>query len=596
MFFRWRLHGGTLFLLLWLCSIHVAAKVVTVERATEMAESFWNRQQTRSPRGTIRYAWDNRSVGMATRNGDSGDALFYVFTSSTGNGFVIVSAEDQVMPILGYSFVDAAPRTDDLPLGLQDWMEGIAQQITYVRENNVENPAAAGLWTRAVAGKVVVELETAKWGQGTPLNDQCPYDGSERSLAGCVPVASAIVMRYYKWPEYGIGTTEEYYTSTKGIYVESRDLNHRYDWDNMPMIYTSGEYSDVEADAVGTLIADIGAAFQADYRSSATSGSIKGKVLYENFGYNPSLSEKSRISYSDETWFQMIEGELDASRPVLYSGKSDSSSHQFVLDGYSVNDFFHVNWGWGGSSDGYFTFSSLVTDNSGGYSDNQWAWFNVVPYNDSSEIEDWIQFMSPGIVISETEFVENNRFYIDDLYFENYSYADFIGSFRGALTDREGNIKEWITSVLDHTSSVLLPFYYNHRTNVSATITVPICIGDRIRFFYKPEDADEWKLIKPRNEDCQWEILVADEYTIAETTSFTFDKQNRVITLETKEGVAAELYTPAGVQITDDNGLSVEGNVITIDLNVLSMEAFTLKLLKGNEEKTLDITVKSMEE
>ncbi len=584
-----------MFLLLLFFASRSAAKVVTLERAGEVAESFWNGQLTRSARGVMRCAWDSRSLGLSTRSDGAGDALFYVFTPSSGNGFVFVSAEDQVMPILGYSFVDAAPGTDNLPLGLQDWMEGVAAQIAYVRDNNVENPAAARLWTRAAAGSVVVELETAKWDQSAPYNDQCPLDDGVASAAGCVPVATAIVMRYHRWPGYGTGKTESYTTSTKGIYVASRDLSHLYDWGNMSMSYTSGSYTDMEADAVSTLIADIGAAFQVDYGSDSTSGSVQGNVLYAHFGYSASITNKQRTGYSDATWFQLLEGEIDASRPVLYEGHSGSDGHQFVLDGYTDDDYFHVNWGWGGSYDGYFTLSDLTPNNTG-YNSNQSAWFNVEP-DQSAEVEDWIQFTSPGIVLSTTDFTRYVRFTFNDLYFTNSASVDFTGSYRGALTDRDGNVKEWITDVLEHTSEPLLPAYINHWWDVSARITSAMNPGDRIRFFYNVVNTDDWLLIKPAAEiDCRWEVLVADEYTIGETTSFTFDKTNRVITLETKEGVTAELYTPEGVQITGDNGLSAAGNVITIDLNVLSKEVFTLKLLKGSEEKTVDITVKSMED
>ncbi len=588
--FKLKFVVSTLFVLFSVCSFDVCAKVVTIERATAIAEKFWNQHNTRGFNGNIQFSWDDSALNISTRTTGSMEKFFYVFESSQSNGFVIIAADDCIMPILGYSFEDFAPKPNNLPESMLDWLEGISKQIDYIRHNDIKTLDVESMWARADAGNVVLQLETARWNQHEPYNKQCPYDGNERSVAGCVPVAVAIVMRYHKWPEYGIGITESYYTETKGIYVESRDLNHKYNWDKMPLLYTHQGYSEDEANSVSTLMADIGIAFQADYTKESTSCYTNIKALYEHFGYNPGMSYVPRANYSDDIWLQMIKDDINSLRPVLYSGRSENNGgHKFVIDGYTDDNYFHINWGWGGVSNGYFTLSTLVPDDRGGYNDKQWACFNVKPCT-SSEVEDWIKFSSPGIVISETNFEQNSRFYFDELRFTNITAVDFSGSFRGALTDRNGNIKEWITNELTYT---LQNGGWSVRySNVGAKITQSINIGDRIRFFYKSQDSNKWNLVKSSNEfDCRWEVLVADEYYISECTSFTFDKTKGIITLKTKEGVEIRMFTSKNEDVSSI--LSRDGNIIKIEIKELAKDVYRLELSKGNDIKVLEFSIKS---
>ena len=588
MLHRLKFHFSILCILLFSSVINLYAEGVTIERATKVAESFWNQYSTRGTNGNIIFSWDNSVLSPNTRSNSSSQSLFYVFESFEGRGFVIIAADDDVMPILGYSFEDPAPKPDNLPIGMKDWINWISNQISYVKDNKIENENVSQLWTTVSMGNIIVELQTARWNQGDPYNKQCPYDGLERSLTGCVPTATAIVMRYHKWPEYGSGQADSYYTDTNGIYVESRDLNHKYNWDNMPIYDIENQsYTSEEANDISTLMVDIGTAFQVDYSKDATPGSLDISALYEYFDYNPGMFYISRENYSDEIWLQMLKDEINGLRPIIYIGQNDNSGHAFILDGYTDKDYFHVNWGWGGLANGYYTLSNLVPDNRGGYNDNQWACFNLKP-NKSSEVEDWITFKSPGILISETNFEQNVKFYFDELWFRNNTAVDFSGSFRGAVTDREGNIKEWITNDLEYT---LLSLYGVRFKNVPATITQPICIGDRIRFFYKSEYSDVWNLIKSINQiDCIWEILINDEFYISETTSFTYDKKNGVIILNVKDEVNAQLYSYANEDVS--NLLIINGNSISINTQNLSSDTYILKLRKGSDEKVLEFVIK----
>ena len=578
----------TFFLILLLFCSNLNAKIVPIANAQEIAEKFWSGNKTRSISHELHYIYDNREMSGIAQTRSFSEPLFYVFAGEENNGFVIISAEDQIRPVLAYSFADKAPQIDNLPESLIDWIKTVSDQIEYVRTNNIINNYANRMWTKAKSGNPVIELQTAKWNQNMPYNNQCPLDAAEKSVVGCVPVATAIVMKYHNWPQTGNGYTESYTTKTKGIHVASRDLNHNYNWKEMPMFFTVSGYTNEAAEEVSTLMADIGAAFQADYTNVSTGCALKINKLYEHFGYNPAMSYVQRKDYSNEKWITMLKIEIYALRPVLYSGHG-YDGHQFVLDGYTDDDYFHINWGWGGVSNGYFTLSNLVPDDRGGYNDNQWACFNVKP-STLSGMEDWIKFKSPGIELSQSHFELNKRYYFDKLVFSNGTALDYAGKFCGAVTNRNGEFKEWVTNELECT----LPcgFYVTY-TSVEFFIETKINTGDRIRFFYKSNDSEDWHLIKSSEEDCQWEVLIAEEYyNISECTSFAFDKSSRIITIETEDAINVSLYTSSSENITD--GLSRNGNTINIDTKQLSSGEYTIRLHKGEEVKYLKFSVKSL--
>ena len=173
---------------------------------------------------------------------------YYIFTGKEGRGFVIVAADDIARPILGYS-ADAVLTTDgELPIPMEQWLTSISNEIRKSQANGAEQTEeVARQWRRAGVGNTVVQLETAQWGQNAPFYNQCPSDQGKRSLSGCVPTAYAILMKYYNYPQAGKGKTSRYVTKTKSITVGARSLEHEYDWDNMPLKFTTGQYNATQA-------------------------------------------------------------------------------------------------------------------------------------------------------------------------------------------------------------------------------------------------------------------------------------------------------------------------------------------------------------
>lgn len=285
----------------------------------------------------------------------------YVFNRADGHGFVIVAGDDAAVPILGYSD-EGAFSYDNMPDNLREWL---ALNELYVK-------ACAGRHREArqvSQGAPVVAplLGDILWGQGSPYNDQCPtYSGGTHYYVGCVATATTQIMRYHSYPEHGTGSKT---ITVNGQSVTADFGNTTYDWDNMLPTYEDVDYTAAQATAVATLAAHFGVAVNMEYQP-AGSGAHSMEVpnaLREYFNYDQALTMRKRDYYSSLEWMQLIKSELDAGRPVYYAASSDvgSSGHAFVCDGYDSEDFVHINWGWYGTSNGYFLVSHLDPDDLG---------------------------------------------------------------------------------------------------------------------------------------------------------------------------------------------------------------------------------------
>ncbi len=338
-------------------------------------------------------------------------AYYYVFNAGADNGYVIVSGDDRTEQILGYvekGTFDA----NQIPENMKSWLQLYADEIKYLDENNIQAGdkrirKAAARNARPTRHSVPV-LMKALWNQGDPYNLSCPKyykeDGTQgQPASGCVATALAQVMHYYRHPEKIKATipaiTNTYTLSNgtkKSVTTKNIIRNTPIDWDNMLDSYVGGE-TEEQRKAVGDLMYYIGQSVNMGYGASsgAVFGSNVAKAFINYFDYDDGAYMASRGDYSIDEWFDMIYEEIASGHPVGYSGSSSGGAHAFVLDGFDGDNLFHVNWGWGGGSNGWFLIGILNPgDNSGigassssdGYSMGQNALMNVrLPDNVKTE-------------------------------------------------------------------------------------------------------------------------------------------------------------------------------------------------------------------
>ena len=338
-----------------LLALTASAERVTAEQALQQARQFMTGKSfTAAKPLTVRSSRHQAP-------GQQADAALYV-VNAQGQGFVIVSGDDRTIPILGYSD-NGQMDTDNMPEHVKAWMQGYADQIAWLEEHPNAAPAAKTLSAPSISPL----LGKTQWNQYEPYNNLCPIlyfkDGqSGRCITGCVATAMAQVMYYHKWPAQ---TTKEIpgytqkYSNTYDMEVPAIPVT-TIDWGNMLPRYNGSE-TDEQNNAVAQLMVMCGTSVHMSYSpggSSANSARVSA-ALKEYFDYAATTTNVSRSDYKLSEWNELIYNELAEGRPVVYGGQSSGGGHEFVIDGYDKDDYFHVNWGWGGSSDGYFLLSIL---------------------------------------------------------------------------------------------------------------------------------------------------------------------------------------------------------------------------------------------
>ena len=365
---------------------------------------------------------------------------YYVFNIGDNQGYVIASGDDCAYAVLGYSdkgHIDL----NNLPCNLQAWLDGYAQDIQYLQEHGATVPRAPRKTDNRPA---IAPMLTCQWDQNSPYNMYCPIDPvtGRQCLTGCVATAMAQVMYYHRARSVSYTTSEipGYTTSTRGINVDAIPASSFIDWDNMIDRYAKQDNpTEVQKQAVANLMKFCGTAVKMDYSSDGSGGlsPIRAMQRYFNYSSKARSIRRSYISateeapyYSDEEWDEIIYNELANSRPVLYGGhdQASHSGHAFVCDGYDGNGYYHMNWGWGGSSDGYFYLAaSDAEEGLNGYRSQQDAVINAEPRAFLPDPEAGIHFADP-----ETKFLCLIQWDEDDdgaLSLEEASAVSVIGGF-----------------------------------------------------------------------------------------------------------------------------------------------------------------------
>ena len=289
------------------------------------------------------------------RSDKTNNAPYYAFNLE--QGYVIVSGDDEMTELVGYAengFFDA----ENVPPQMQLWLDGYAEYVAAVQSGK----AKARKILLSDSPSVVVEpLVTTKWNQDAPFNNFAPEytddnNNTQRCATGCAATAMAQIMKFHNWPEQGVGHYSYEHQSFGTI--SSNFSEHVYDWTDMIDRYNNGEYSNVQADAVALLMKDCGVSLNMNY------GPVSGASIYS---YTPAF--KNYFRYSSRTvnrsgcetaeFTKIITDELQEGRPIIYCGTGEDGGHAFVVDGYDTNYFLHVNWGWGGYSDGYFDMNYM---------------------------------------------------------------------------------------------------------------------------------------------------------------------------------------------------------------------------------------------
>lgn len=311
---------------------------------------------------------------------------YYVFENGDDRGYTIVSGDDLLPEIVGYTTrgcFDEKELPDGLTYLLRSYEE-LAEQVVAGNPHALRTIREAEALKASSYSQPVVKplLGDIQWDQGKPYNRFAPVinygEGNDPMpcATGCVATAMAQVMMYHRWPDVLKADIDGYNTVSYGFAVSGETAGAPIDWDNMLPKYKDKFYTQEQADAVGKLMSYCGKAVKMNYGPSS-GAKVRPYHMTRYFGYDQELvQEIDRFAVSLDKWVKILDAELLAKRPVLYSGQTSDVGHMFVCDGSDGTGLYHINWGWGGYQDGYFDVSILNPEKGGIGSGNAPDGFN----------------------------------------------------------------------------------------------------------------------------------------------------------------------------------------------------------------------------
>jgi len=305
------------------------------------------------------------------------NTCFYTFTFQNG-GFVIVSADDNILPILGYSLNSKASENIENP-ATEHFLKKYKKEINDVIINERSNNENTILWQKLINNNFedypqirdVSPLLNTSWNQNWSWNAACPIDNQGPGghvYVGCVAVAMAQVMKFWGYPTTETGYHS--YTHAEYGFLEADFGN--YNFNNMQNSYPTT--------ASRELLFHCGVGVNMDYGpdgSGANSDYAEYAMKYY-FDYALSLELVYKNSYPPSQWEELLRTELDNGRPMYYAGEDVQYGHAWNCDGYQNTNYFHFNWGWSGYYDGYYYLNDL-SPGSYDFTTNQQAIIGIEP-------------------------------------------------------------------------------------------------------------------------------------------------------------------------------------------------------------------------
>lgn len=359
-----------------LVAISASGQKISAVKAMEKAQAFAQKLEGNKSKGLKGKALTlKRLAQREVLNGTDGEELF-VYNIGENNGFVIVSGDERVPEILGYS-TEGSINPQDMPENMRWWLQMYADEIKQLKGSA---KAASVPIHPAIA-----PLLTCEWNQGAPYNNMCPKDRGRNTLSktGCVATAMAQALTAVRPANISAigGYTKTYHNNT--VTLETLPAT-TINWSILRDKYSSDD-NDASAQEVAKLMRYCGQAAKMGY-SGLSSGALSQdacKALKQYFGITSECTNIYRGNYDKTSWDKRIYRELSDGRVVMFGGSNFEEGHEFVCDGYDGNGLYHINWGWGGLSNSYFEINHLDPDeqgiggSNGGYSTNVDAIVNI---------------------------------------------------------------------------------------------------------------------------------------------------------------------------------------------------------------------------
>ena len=372
----------SLFYLLFLISFSFS-EVITESTAINIAENFF---YSKNQRDLVDFNY-NENILINYNN----ENIFYAIKLNP-RGFILVAADDLIMPILGYSFENEFIISTTYPSNINYLFNLYSSELSNEKINNTQRDDVANQWDK-YSNPVDFESQTrsvspllqARFNQDSSWNDMCPEDPDGPGgnvYVGCVAVAMAQIMHYWSYPE--IGYSSHGYTHNQYGYQYANFGNSFYDYSEMANTYPTSESQEL----LYHCAVSVNMNFGIDGSGSQTSRARN--ALRNYFIFKNDIDEISASSYSSTQYRNILQNELNSNRPLYVDGCDTDGCHAWNIDGYD-GDYFHNNFGWGGSQNGNYLLSSL-----NGFNYDQGALIGIEPQS----------LDNPNVVMQEYSYSE----------------------------------------------------------------------------------------------------------------------------------------------------------------------------------------------
>ncbi|MBD5317299.1 MAG: hypothetical protein HDS11_06505 [Bacteroides sp.] len=487
---------------------------------------------------------------------------YYILNLAQG-GWVIVSADDTATPVLGYN-TRGSMSWHTVPDNMRHILSDYTREMRAIKAAGIktQNSAWRSVGSRMMsrAGASVDPLIQVNWNQTAPFNEYCPGSGNSKAIVGCVAVAMSQAMSVQRYPAQPQGT-QTYGSANYGQITINYDAEKAYDWE--AILKGTNRYNET-----ARLLYHAGVSVEMDYGTEA-SGIPSNRIdrvttaLANNFGYNrDELRYIWRANYAGD-WESLVLNELNAGRAVIYNAVDSKGNygHSFNVDGYDGNHMYHVNWGWGGYGDGFFTLDNLSDASMGmNYDSSHVVVIGIGSPNQvlrSIELSDIVidEKLPAGTVVAQVS--------VNGKEPESTYKLELFGPFN-QMTNKYDEVPFKLQGDLLVTTEVLAkrtePYEVNIRVEDSATNT-------RLTSSFA--------------------ISVVELRTIAQATSVEFDRNSGDLLIKTRNGVNYTITGKNGVQLMSGTLSPVPH--LTVNMNKLDEGENILTLSAGGETKTLRI-------
>jgi hypothetical protein len=389
--------------LILLVSFSLFAGKVPVKDAEKVARSHYFQGKGSFTKGNNPIKWEDINLSLQSEPTKDSQFQFYIFNVNNDEGFVIVSSESSIQPILAYSF-EGSYNAKNMSPGQDMFLQYYSNCMELAAQNEIEvSEDIYNEWqelleynpTKSFTPKSTsdVLLGEILWNQNWPYNAMCPaHTNSPNGYGGHVPVgcvatAMGMVMKYHNWPPSGQGAkTHSNYQNGGFGNITINFANETYNWDIIPD-YASSDVNDELAKINYHMGVSVNMYWHPD--GSGTQSHYVSSALKNNFKYSSNVAFVEKSDYTDSQWKAMLKEQINSKMPMYYAGASTSTGHAWVCDGYQ-GDLFHMNWGWGkNGGNGFYALDNLIsTATSGGEESNfrygQEAIINIAPNSEFS--------------------------------------------------------------------------------------------------------------------------------------------------------------------------------------------------------------------